>query len=109
MHHFSYLGDAEIGEGTNVGAGTITCNFNLKGEKHRTRVGKRVFLGSDTMLRAPVEIGDDAATGAGSVVTRDVPPGAVVFGVPARQKEGPEKRVTAGPELNRQGEMESGG
>lgn len=109
MHHFSYLGDAEIGEGTNVGAGTITCNFNLKGEKHRTRVGKRVFLGSDTMLRAPVEIGDDAATGAGSVVTRDVPPGAVVFGVPARQKEGPEKHVTAGPELNRQGEMESGG
>ncbi|HEX2923645.1 MAG TPA: bifunctional UDP-N-acetylglucosamine diphosphorylase/glucosamine-1-phosphate N-acetyltransferase GlmU [Chloroflexota bacterium] len=96
MHHFSYIGDAEIGEGTNIGAGTITCNFNNKGEKHRTKVGKHVFLGSDTMLRAPIEIGDGAATGAGSVVTRNVPPGVTVFGVPARQKEGSEKQDSQG-------------
>ncbi len=87
MHHFSYLGDADVGEGTNVGAGTITCNFNSRREKHRTRIGKGVFLGSDTLLRAPLEVGDGAVTGAGSVVTRDVPPGAVVYGVPARSKK----------------------
>lgn len=92
MHHFGYIGDAEIGEDTNIGAGTITCNFNSRGEKHRTKVGKRVFLGSDTMLRAPIEVGDGAATGAGSVVTRDVPPGVTVFGVPARQREGLERQ-----------------
>ncbi len=86
MHHFSYLGDAEVGAGTNVGAGTITCNFDGK-RKHRTKIGKGVFLGSDTMLRAPVELGDGAVTGAGSVVTRDVPAGGVVFGVPARPRE----------------------
>lgn len=86
MHHFSYVGDAEIGAGTNVGAGTITCNFDGR-QKHRTRVGKGVFLGSNTLLRAPVEVGDGAITGAGSVVTKDVPPGKLVFGVPAREKE----------------------
>ncbi|MGI5835137.1 MAG: bifunctional UDP-N-acetylglucosamine diphosphorylase/glucosamine-1-phosphate N-acetyltransferase GlmU [Chloroflexota bacterium] len=86
MHHFSYIGDAEIGAGTNIGAGTITCNYDGK-QKHKTVVGKNVFLGSDTLLRAPVEIGDGAATGAGSVVTKNVPPGKLVFGVPAREKE----------------------
>ena len=74
--HLSYMGDATIGEGSNIGAGTITCNYD-GAEKHRTVIGDRVFIGSDTMLVAPVEIGDDAYTGAGSTITRDVPPGAL--------------------------------
>ena len=81
--HFSYLGDAEVGNGVNVGAGTITCNFDGV-EKHRTVIGDAVFLGSDTLLVAPVEIGKGSRTGAGSVVTKDVPPGATVVGIPAR-------------------------
>jgi len=85
MHHFSYVGDAEIGSDTNIGAGTITCNYDGR-RKHRTKVGKGVFLGSGTLLRAPVEVGDGAVTGAGSVVTKDVAPGSLVFGVPAREK-----------------------
>ena len=99
VHHFSYLGDAEVGAGTNVGAGTITCNFDGR-QKHRTRIGRGVFLGSDTLLRAPVEVGDGAATGAGSVVTRDVPPGKLAFGVPARVKE--DKEDTEGQTPERQ-------
>jgi len=87
MGHFSYVGDAEIGEGTNIGAGTITCNFDVHGRKNRTVVGKGAYIGSDTMLVAPVELGDGAVTGAGSVVTKDVPPGAVVYGVPARLRK----------------------
>jgi bifunctional UDP-N-acetylglucosamine pyrophosphorylase/glucosamine-1-phosphate N-acetyltransferase len=83
QHHFSYIGDAELGERTNVGAGTITCNYDGV-HKHKTRIGKRVFLGSDTMLVAPIELGDEARTGAGSVVTRDVPAGMLAVGVPAR-------------------------
>ena len=83
MGHFSYVGDADIGEETNVSAGTITCNYD-GANKHKTVTGKRVFIGSDTMLVAPVTLGDGARTGAGSVVTRDVPPGALVYGVPAR-------------------------
>jgi bifunctional UDP-N-acetylglucosamine pyrophosphorylase/glucosamine-1-phosphate N-acetyltransferase len=83
MGHFSYLGDANVGEGTNIGAGTITANYDGV-NKNRTTIGKRVFVGSDTMLVAPVEIGDDARTGAGSVVTKDVPAGVLVAGVPAR-------------------------
>jgi bifunctional UDP-N-acetylglucosamine pyrophosphorylase/glucosamine-1-phosphate N-acetyltransferase len=86
QHHFSYIGDAELGERTNVGAGTITCNYDGV-RKHKTVVGKRVFLGSDTMLVAPVVIGDDARTGAGSVVTKDVPAGKLALGVPARIRE----------------------
>jgi len=83
QHHFSYIGDAELGERTNVGAGTITCNYDGV-RKHRTKIGKDVFLGSDTMLVAPVELGDGARTGAGSVVTKDVPAGMLAVGVPAR-------------------------
>jgi bifunctional UDP-N-acetylglucosamine pyrophosphorylase / glucosamine-1-phosphate N-acetyltransferase len=84
MGHFSYVGDSDVGEGTNIGAGTITANYSMDGKKSRTTIGKNVFLGSDTMLRAPVDVGDGAVTGLGSVVTKDVPPGAIVAGVPAR-------------------------
>ena len=83
MGHFSYIGDADVGDETNIGAGTITCNFDGI-EKHRTVVGKRVFIGSDTMLVAPVTVGDGARTGAGSVVNKDVPPDALAVGSPAR-------------------------
>jgi len=83
-NHLSYLGDAEIGENTNIGAGTITCNYDGK-RKNRTQIGSNVKIGSDTMLIAPVAVGDGAATGAGSVVTRDVEPGEIVVGVPARR------------------------
>lgn len=83
MHHFSYIGDADIGDNTNIAAGTITCNFDGV-NKHRTTVGANAFIGSDTMLIAPITIGDGASTGAGAVVTRDVAAGAKVVGMPAR-------------------------
>jgi bifunctional UDP-N-acetylglucosamine pyrophosphorylase/glucosamine-1-phosphate N-acetyltransferase len=86
QHHMSYLGDAELGAGTNVGAGTITANFDGS-RKHRTTIGERVFLGVDTMLRAPITLGDGARTGAGAVVTKDVPAGKLAVGVPARIRE----------------------
>ncbi|MDQ6767096.1 MAG: bifunctional UDP-N-acetylglucosamine diphosphorylase/glucosamine-1-phosphate N-acetyltransferase GlmU [Candidatus Eremiobacteraeota bacterium] len=81
--HLSYLGDAEIGERTNIGAGTITCNYDGK-KKNKTKIGKGVFIGSNSSLRAPIDIGDDAVTGAGSVVLHDVPAGERVAGNPAR-------------------------
>lgn len=74
--HLSYVGDASIGSGSNLGAGSITCNWDGE-RKHRTVIGDGVFIGSDTMLVAPVEVGDGAYTGAGSVITRDVAPGAL--------------------------------
>jgi bifunctional UDP-N-acetylglucosamine pyrophosphorylase/glucosamine-1-phosphate N-acetyltransferase len=74
--HLAYLGDAEIGAQSNIGAGTVTCNYDGE-SKHRTVIGERAFIGSDTMLVAPVEVGDDAVTGAGSVIARDVPAGAL--------------------------------
>ncbi|MDH3253970.1 MAG: bifunctional UDP-N-acetylglucosamine diphosphorylase/glucosamine-1-phosphate N-acetyltransferase GlmU [Acidobacteriota bacterium] len=77
--HLSYLGDAEIGDGANIGAGTVTCNYDGR-KKHKTTIGKRAFIGSDTMLVAPVEVGDDAVTGAGSVITNDIPGGALAVG-----------------------------
>jgi bifunctional UDP-N-acetylglucosamine pyrophosphorylase/glucosamine-1-phosphate N-acetyltransferase len=86
QHHFSYIGDAEVGADVNIGAGTITANYDGRA-KHRTVIEDGVFIGSDTILRAPVTIGKDAATGAGSVVTRDVPPGKLAVGVPARIRE----------------------
>ncbi len=85
MGHFGYLGDAELGADVNVGAGAVTCNFDGK-DKHRTIVGDRVFVGSGSMLIAPVEIGADAYVGAGAVVTRDVAAGEVVYGVPAKAR-----------------------
>lgn len=74
--HLSYVGDAEVGEGSNLGASTITANYDGH-EKHRTRIGRNVRTGVDTTLVAPVEVGDDAYTGAGSVITEDVPEGAL--------------------------------
>jgi bifunctional UDP-N-acetylglucosamine pyrophosphorylase/glucosamine-1-phosphate N-acetyltransferase len=83
MHHFSYAGDATIGCNVNIGAGTITCNYDGT-DKHQTVIGDGAFIGSDTMLIAPVTVGAGGRTGAGSVVTKDVPPGGLVLGVPAR-------------------------
>ena len=84
MGHVGYIGDSHVGENTNIGAGTITANYSPNKTKSRTIIGKNVFIGSDTMLRAPVEVGDGAITGLGSVVTKDVAPYTVVAGVPAR-------------------------
>lgn len=95
QHHMSYLGDADVGAGTNVGAGTITANYDGT-TKHHTTIGEGVFLGVDTMLRAPVTVGDGARTGAGAVVTRDVPPGKLAVGVPARIREPRSKRSPGG-------------
>ena len=92
--HFSYLGDASIGAGTNIGAGTITCNFDGK-DKHRTTVGEGAFIGCDTMLVAPVSVGDGAATGAGAVVTRDIPGNLLAVGVPARIRENSPRNETS--------------
>ena len=86
-NHLSYLGDAEIGAKTNVGAGTITCNYDGFA-KHRTRIGRGAFIGSDTVLVAPVAIGDGAFTAAGSVITDDVEADAMAFGR-ARQSAQP--------------------
>ena len=86
QHHFSYLGDATLGHKVNIGAGSITCNYD-GARKHRTEIGDGAFVGSDTLLVAPVRVGAGAKTGAGSVVTHDVPDGQVVYGVPARPPE----------------------
>jgi bifunctional UDP-N-acetylglucosamine pyrophosphorylase/glucosamine-1-phosphate N-acetyltransferase len=83
QHHFSYLGDADVGAGTNVGAGTVTANYDGQ-QKLRTTIGEGAFLGVDTTLVAPVTVGEGAKTGAGAVVTHDVPAGSLVVGVPAR-------------------------
>jgi bifunctional UDP-N-acetylglucosamine pyrophosphorylase / glucosamine-1-phosphate N-acetyltransferase len=84
--HLSYIGDAEIGAGANIGAGTITANYDGKA-KHRTKVGPGARIASNTVLVAPVEVGEGAYTGAGAVVNQDVPPGAMAKGVPARIEE----------------------
>ena len=84
--HFSYIGDTEIGANVNIGAGTVTCNFDGV-EKHRTQIGEGAFIGSGSMLVAPVTIGARARTGAGAVVTRDVPPDSLAVGIPARVRD----------------------
>ena len=83
--HFSYLGDAEVGEDVNIGAGAVTVNYDGE-SKLPTRIGDGAFIGCDTMLVAPVEIGEGAQTAAGAVVTKDVPPDELAVGVPARVK-----------------------
>lgn len=83
MGHFSYLGDATVGPDVNIGAGTITCNFDGK-KKHPTEIGEGAFIGSDTMLVAPVKLGKGARTGAGAVVTKDIEEFTLAVGVPAR-------------------------
>jgi bifunctional UDP-N-acetylglucosamine pyrophosphorylase/glucosamine-1-phosphate N-acetyltransferase len=77
-NHLTYLGDAVIGAGCNVGAGTITCNYDGV-HKHETRLGDGVFIGSDTQLVAPVSLGDGSYVGAGSTITKDVPADALAF------------------------------
>jgi bifunctional UDP-N-acetylglucosamine pyrophosphorylase / glucosamine-1-phosphate N-acetyltransferase len=91
MGHFSYIGNATIGEDVNIGAGTITCNFDGV-RKNPTEIGEGAFIGSDTMLVAPVKLGAFSRTGAGAVVTRDVEPDTLVVGVPAR----PIKKIERG-------------
>jgi bifunctional UDP-N-acetylglucosamine pyrophosphorylase/glucosamine-1-phosphate N-acetyltransferase len=83
MGHFSYIGDATIGHDVNIGAGTITANYDGQ-NKNATIIEPNVFIGSDTMLVAPLKIGEGSRTGAGAVVTKDVPPHTIVVGVPAR-------------------------
>jgi len=92
MGHFSYIGNANIGANTNIGAGTITANYDGE-KKNPTTIGKDVFIGSDTMLVAPLEIGDGARTGAGAVVTKNVPNDTLVVGMPARAIKKFEKKI----------------
>jgi len=93
MGHFSYIGNTTIGANTNIGAGTITCNYDGY-KKHPTEIGENVFIGSDSMLVAPLKIGDRSRTGAGAVVTKDVPDDTLVVGMPARAIRKLEKRDT---------------
>ena len=93
--HFSYLGDAQVGEDVNIGAGTVTVNYDGE-SKLPTRIGDRAFIGCDTMLVAPVEIGPGAQTGAGAVVTKDVPPDELAVGVPARVKPKSKRKSDGG-------------
>jgi len=83
MGHVSYLGDTTLGAGVNIGAGTVTCNYDGK-HKNKTEIGDHAFIGSDTMLVAPVTVGEGAVTGAGAVVTKNVPPHSLAVGMPAR-------------------------
>jgi bifunctional UDP-N-acetylglucosamine pyrophosphorylase/glucosamine-1-phosphate N-acetyltransferase len=94
MHHFSYIGDAQVGQRVNIGAGSITLNYDGV-RKHRTDIGDDAFIGSDTLLRAPIKVGARAVTGAGSVVTKDVPDDMLAVGVPARIRSKTERKDKA--------------
>jgi bifunctional UDP-N-acetylglucosamine pyrophosphorylase/glucosamine-1-phosphate N-acetyltransferase len=94
MHHFSYVGDAQVGQRVNIGAGTITLNYDGV-RKHRTEIGDDAFIGSDSLLRAPIKVGARAVTGAGSVVTKDVPDDMLAVGVPARIRKKTERKDKA--------------
>jgi bifunctional UDP-N-acetylglucosamine pyrophosphorylase/glucosamine-1-phosphate N-acetyltransferase len=83
MGHFSYVGDTDVGTQVNIGAGVVVANYDGK-RKHQTEIGARAFIGSDTILVAPLKVGEDAQTGAGAVVTKDVPPNTLAVGMPAR-------------------------
>ena len=87
VNHLSYVGDASVGARTNIGAGTITCNYDGV-FKHRTTIGEGVFIGSNTMLVAPVTVGDEAMTATGTVVTMDVPPGDMALSRVAQVNKG---------------------
>jgi bifunctional UDP-N-acetylglucosamine pyrophosphorylase/glucosamine-1-phosphate N-acetyltransferase len=112
--HLSYLGDTDIGEGSNIGAGTITCNYDGE-KKHFTKLGKGVFVGSDTQFIAPVKVGDGAYVGAGTTVTKDVPPGALaVARADQRNVEGwverrdARRKVTGGDRSGKKKEVAKG-
>ena len=93
VNHLSYIGDASVGEASNIGAGTITCNYDGV-MKHRTEIGARAFIGSNTMLVAPVSVGDEAMTGSGSVITSDVEPGALAIArAPQVEKPGMARKL----------------
>jgi bifunctional UDP-N-acetylglucosamine pyrophosphorylase/glucosamine-1-phosphate N-acetyltransferase len=108
--HLSYLGDAVVGRAANIGAGTITANFDGRA-KHETRIGEGAFIGSGTVLIAPVSVGDRAVTGAGAVVTRgrDVAPGTTVLGVPARPLAAKSPRPSKAAKARTQARRRSGG
>ena len=102
--HLSYVGDAEVGAGANLGAGTITANYDGV-RKHRTVVGPNAMVGVDTMLVAPVEVGEDARTGAGAVVREDVPPGSLAVSENLQRNIGPDR---SGPEGGESGKSDPG-
>jgi bifunctional UDP-N-acetylglucosamine pyrophosphorylase/glucosamine-1-phosphate N-acetyltransferase len=111
MGHFSYVGDATIGAGVNIGAGTVTCNYDGE-RKHETLINEAAFIGSGSMLVAPVRIGAGAKIGAGSVVTHDVPADTLAYGVPAqprrrlhgaRVEEQPEEAVSEEQRVSQEG------
>lgn len=105
--HLAYIGDAEVGAGANIGAGTITANYDGK-TKHHTKIGAGASTGSNTVLVAPVELGEGSSTGAGAVVTHDVPPGALAKGVPARIEDRIKESAEARAKTRRSPTRESG-
>jgi bifunctional UDP-N-acetylglucosamine pyrophosphorylase/glucosamine-1-phosphate N-acetyltransferase len=92
MHHFGYVGDAAVGKRVNIGAGTITMNYTAARTKERTEIGDDAFIGSDTLLRAPITVGARAITGGGSIVTKNVPDDMLAVGVPARMRKKTERK-----------------
>ena len=104
-NHLTYIGDARVGAGANIGAGTITCNYDGV-DKHRTEIGKGAFIGSNSSLVAPVKIGDGAYVGSGSVITKDVPADALAFErAEPVTKEGWAARFRRGAKRHRQKEV----